>query len=197
MSSDTKEVTQLLQSWRAGDQAAFDRLMPIVYDELRRLAGHYLRGERQGHTLQSTALVNEACVLLMGQQNIDWQSRAHFVGVAAQAMRRVLVNYARARNFQKRGGQLLHVELEEAAAIVADAEQQTAELVALDDALQALEKLDPRKCRVVELRYFGGLNIEETAEALGVSEPTVTRDWTTARAWLRRAMSKEGVNSEE
>ena len=192
MSSETKAITQLLRDWRAGDQAAFDQLMPLVYDELRRLAGHYLRGERQGHTLQSSALVNEACLLLMGQPEIDWQSRAHFVAVAAQAMRRVLVDYARARNFQKRGGgQLLHVALEEAAAVIADAESQAAELVALDDALQALEKFDPRKCRVVELRYFGGLSIPETAEALGISEPTVQRDWTTARVWLRREMSSE------
>ena len=192
MSSSTKEITRLLHDWRAGDQAAFDQLMPLVYDELHRLAGHYLRGERQGHTLQSSALVNEACLLLMGQHDIDWQSRAHFIGVAAQAMRRVLVDYARARNFQKRGGgHLQHVELEEAASVIADADSQSAELVALDDALQSLEKIDPRKCRVVELRYFGGLSILETAEALGISEPTVTRDWTTARAWLRRAMSRE------
>lgn len=191
MSSDSKEITQLLFDWRAGDQAAFDRLLPLVYDELRRLAGHYLRGERQGHTLQSTALVHEACMLLIGQHEIDWQSRAHFLGVAAQAMRRVLVDYARARNYQKRGGKVQHVELEEAAAVVADAESQAAELVALDDALQALEKFDPRKCRVVELRYFGGLSIEETAEALGISVPTVTRDWTTAKVWLRREMSRE------
>lgn len=191
MNSNPQAITHLLRDWRAGDQAAFDQLMRLVYDELRRLAGHYLRGERQGHTLQSSALVNEACLLLMGQQAIDWQNRAHFVGVAAQAMRRVLVDYARTRNVQKRVGQRHYVELDAAAAIIADADQQTAELVALEDALQALEKLDPRKCRVVELRYFGGLSIEETAEVLGVSIPTVTRDWATAKAWLRREMSHE------
>ena len=186
MASTSHEVTQLLRDWRNGDQSAFDRLLPLVYDELRRLAGHYLRGERRGHTLQSAALVNEAYLHLLGQ-DIDWQNRAHFLGVAAQAMRRVLVDYARSRNFQKRGGQAEHVEIEAAATIVLD---QARELVALDDALQDLEKIDPRKCRVVELRYFGGLSVEETAEVLGVSVPTVTRDWNTAKAWLRRAMSK-------
>ena len=180
-------VTQLLHAWREGDQSAFDRLMPLVYVELKRLAGHYLRGERQGHTLQSSALVHEAYLLLVGQQEIDWQNRAHFLGVAAQAMRRVLVDYARSRNYQKRGGKQAHVEIEEAAMIVED---RAAEVVALDDALKSLEKLDPRKSRVVELRYFGGLSVEETAEVLAISVPTVMRDWNSAKLWLRREMSR-------
>lgn len=191
MTPATTQVTQLLRDWRNGDQAAFERLLPLVYDELRRLAGHYLRGERQGHTLQSAALVHEAYLQLLGQE-IDWQNRAHFLGVAAQAMRRVLVDYARSRNYQKRGGQVAHVEIEAAATI---ALAQAGELVALDDALQGLEKLDPRKSRVVELRYFGGLSVEETAEVLGVSVPTVVRDWNTAKAWLRREMSR-GVSDD-
>lgn len=186
MTPTPNQVTQLLRDWRNGDQAAFERLLPLVYDELRRLAGHYLRGERQGHTLQSAALVHEAYLQLLGQE-IDWQNRAHFLGVAAQAMRRVLVDYARSRNYQKRGGQVAHVEIEAAATV---ALAQAGELVALDDALQGLEKLDPRKSRVVELRYFGGLSVEETAEVLGVSVPTVVRDWNTAKAWLRREMSR-------
>lgn len=186
MTPATTQVTQLLRDWRNGDQAAFERLLPLVYDELRRLAGHYLRGERQGHTLQSAALVHEAYLQLLGQE-IDWQNRAHFLGVAAQAMRRVLVDYARSRNYQKRGGQVVHVEIDAAATV---ALSQAGELVALDDALQGLEKLDPRKSRVVELRYFGGLSVEETAEVLGVSVPTVVRDWNTAKAWLRREMSR-------
>jgi RNA polymerase sigma-70 factor, ECF subfamily len=186
MTPTPNQVTQLLRDWRNGDQAAFERLLPLVYDELRRLAGHYLRGERQGHTLQSAALVHEAYLQLLGQE-IDWQNRAHFLGVAAQAMRRVLVDYARSRNYQKRGGQVAHVEIEAAATV---ALAQAEELVALDDALQGLEKLDPRKSRVVELRYFGGLSVEETAEVLGVSVPTVVRDWNTAKAWLRREMGR-------
>lgn len=193
MTPATTQVTQLLRDWRNGDQAAFDRLLPLVYDELRRLAGHYLRGERDGHTLQSAALVHEAYLQLLGQE-IDWQSRAHFLGVAAQAMRRVLVDYARSRNYQKRGGQVAHVEIEAAATV---ALTQAGELIALDDALQGLEKLDPRKSRVVELRYFGGLSVEETAEVLGISVPTVVRDWNTAKAWLRREMSRKDVESEK
>jgi RNA polymerase sigma factor (TIGR02999 family) len=183
-----QEVTQLLRAWRAGDQTALDRLLPLVYDELRRLAAHYLRGERQGHTLQSSALVNEAYLLLVEQDQIDWQSRAHFFGVAAHVMRRVLVDHARARNRDRRGGKLAHVALDEAATL---AEDQAAEIVALDDALERLARLDPRKSRVVELRFFGGLSEEETAEVLGVSPPTVTRDWRKAKAWMRRELSGE------
>jgi RNA polymerase sigma factor (TIGR02999 family) len=183
----SKEITQLLQAWRAGDQAALDQLLALVYDELRRLAGHYLRGERQGHTLQSSALVHEAYLLLAGQDKIAWQNRAHFFGVAAQAMRRVLVEYARSRNYQKRGGKAAHVGLDAAAELAAG---RVAEVIALDDALQGLAKIDARKSRVVELRYFGGLSVEETAEALGISTVTVMRDWHTAKAWLLREISR-------
>jgi RNA polymerase sigma factor (TIGR02999 family) len=184
----SQEVTQLLRVWRDGDQTALDRLLPLVYDELRRLAGHYLRGEREGHTLQSSALVNEAYLLLVEQDQIDWQSRAHFFGVAAQVMRRVLVDYARARNRDKRGGKIAHIALDNVATL---AEEQAAEMVALDEALERLAQFDPRKSRVVELRFFGGLSEEETAEALGVSVPTVVRDWRKAKAWLRRELSKQ------
>ncbi|NOT60413.1 MAG: sigma-70 family RNA polymerase sigma factor, partial [Acidobacteria bacterium] len=150
----------------------------------------HLRGERQGHTLQTAALVNEAYLLLANQDEKEWQNRAHFFGVAAYAMRRVLVDYARARNVGKRGGKLHHVALDEALEKAGElAEERAAEMVALDDALQSLAKFDERKSRVVELRYFGGLSIEETAEVLGISEPTVARDWTTAKAWLLREMS--------
>jgi RNA polymerase sigma factor (TIGR02999 family) len=162
--------------------------MPLVYEELRRIAAHYLRNERQEHTLQTSALVNEAYLRLVDHENIEWQNRAHFFGVAAQAMRRVLVDYARSRNYQKRGGGARQVSLDEAVTV---AEEHAAEMIALDDALRELAKIDERKCRVVELRYFGGLSVEETAEALGVSIQTVGRDWSTAKAWLLREMSRE------
>src|SRR5262245_58199624 len=187
MNPPTQSVTQLLVDWRNGDQTALDRLMPLVYEELRRIAGHYMRNERKEHTLQTAALVNEAYLRLVDHENIAWQNRAHFFGVAAQAMRRILVDHARTRNYQKRGGAAQRVSLDEAATL---AEGRPAELIALDEALDELAKLDERKCRVVELRYFGGLSIEETAEALGVSVPTVTRDWNTAKVWLMREMSK-------
>jgi RNA polymerase sigma-70 factor, ECF subfamily len=187
MNPSSQSVTQLLLDWRNGDQTALDRLMPLVYEELRRIAGHYLRNERRGHTLQTSALVNEAYMRLVDHENIEWQNRAHFFSVAAQAMRRILVDYARSRNYQKRGAGAQHVSLDEAAMVT---EEHAAEMIALDDALEALAKIDERKCRVVELRYFGGLSVEETAEALGVSVQTVGRDWSTAKAWLLREMSK-------
>jgi RNA polymerase sigma factor (TIGR02999 family) len=187
MGSSPHNLTQLLIDWRNGDQTALDRLMPLVYEELRRMANHYLRNERPGHTLQTAALVNEAYLRLIDHENIAWQNRAHFFGVAAQAMRRILVDYARSRHRLKRAGAARQVSLDEAATV---AKEQAAELIALDDALQELAKVDLRKCRVVELRYFGGLSLEETAEALGVSCMTVTRDWNTARAWLMREMTK-------
>ena len=187
MNPSSQSVTQLLLDWRNGDQTALDRLMPLVYEELRRIAGHYMRNERQGHTLQTSALVNEAYLRLVDHENIEWQNRAHFFGVAAQAMRRVLVDYARNRNYQKRGAGARKVSLDKAATV---AEEHAAEMIALDDALGELAKIDERKCRVVELRYFGGLSVEETAEALGVSVQTVGRDWSTAKAWLLREMSK-------
>jgi RNA polymerase sigma factor (TIGR02999 family) len=184
------EVTQLLLAWRNGDEAAFEQLLPLVYDELRRMARHYMRRERRDHTLQTSALVHEAYLRLLDHEGIDWQNRAHFFGLAAQAMRRVLVDYARRRNFAKRSGAAQRVMLEEAASL---AEERAAEVVALDDALQSLAQFDPRKSRVVELRYFGGLSIEETAEVLGIAAATVVRDWNTAKAWLWQEM----IRSEE
>jgi RNA polymerase sigma factor (TIGR02999 family) len=188
MSATPREVTQLLQAWRDGDESALERLMPMVYDELRRMAQWFMRNERKGHTLQTSALINEAYLRLVERGGGDWQGRAHFFGVAAQAMRRVLVDYARARNYQKRAGQARQVSLDEAANL---AEERAAEIVALDDALESLARIDPRKCRVVELRYFGGLSVEETAEVLGVSVATVTRDWSMAKLWLLREIKQE------
>lgn len=187
MDTSSQNITKLLLDWRDGDGGALDRLMPLVYEELRRMANHYLRNERKGHTLQTAALVNEVYLRLIDHENIAWQNRAHFFGVAAQAMRRILVDHARARNYQKRGGGAQQVSLDQAASLAGD---RAAELIALDEALQELAKMDERKARVVELRYFGGLSMEETAEALGVSVPTVTRDWNTAKAWLMRELSR-------
>jgi RNA polymerase sigma factor (TIGR02999 family) len=186
------EVTRLLLDWRGGDRAALDRLVPIVHDELRRLARHYMRGERDGHTLQTSALINEAYLRLVDHTNIDWQNRAHFFGVAAQAMRRVLVDHARSRGYQKRGAGAQKVELDEAAEL---AEERASELVALDEALAGLERFDPRKAQVVELRYFGGLTGEETAEVLGLSPATVQREWQAAKLWLLRALSDSSSES--
>jgi RNA polymerase sigma factor (TIGR02999 family) len=181
------EVTNLLLDWRNGDEAALARLTPLVYDELRRLAGGYLRRERAGHTLQATALVHEAYLRLIGQQHLDWQSRAHFFGVAAQVMRHVLVDHARSRRAAKRGGGEAHLPLDEAGD---SADERAAELIALDDALRSLARFDERKSRVVELRYFGGLTEEETAEVLGVSPATVRRESRLAEAWLCREVRR-------
>jgi RNA polymerase sigma-70 factor (ECF subfamily) len=181
------EVSGLLRAWGGGDRAALDRLTPIVYDELRRLASHYMRGERPGHSLQATALVNEAYVRLVDYKGMKWQNRAHFFAVSAQLMRRILVEHARRHNL-KRGGDVPHVSLDETA-IVGD--DRAADLVALDDALDALARLDSRKVQVVEMRFFGGLSVEETAEVLKVSSVTVMRDWSTAKAWLYRELSRE------
>ena len=180
------QITQLLVRWREGDQRALDELMPLVYDELRRLAAHYMRGERPGHTLQTSALVNEAYLRLAGQEEIQWQSRAHFFAIAAQAMRRILVDHARRRGGQKRGGGAPKVALDEALIISAD---RAAEVVALDEALTRLAEVDPRKSRVVELRFFGGLSVEDTAEVLSVSPGTVMREWTFIKAWLKREIT--------
>jgi len=182
------EVTQLLLRWSEGDKAALGKLMPLVYRELRRLAGHYMRRERPGHTLQASALVNEAYLRLVDYRRMQWQNRAHFFAVAAQAMRRVLVEHARSRQYAKRGGTAQRISLDDVAVLT---DQQAAELVALDDALTSLEALDDRKARIVELRYIGGLSIEEAAETLGVSTATVERDWRSAKAWLYRAISQE------
>lgn len=190
MSPSSQKITQLLVDWRNGDPEALDRLVPLVYDELRRMANYYMRNERRGHTLQTSALVNEAYLRLVDHEKIDWQNRAHFFGVAAQAMRRILVDHARTRNMQKRGGGAERVSLDEAMTFSAD---RAAELIALDDALGALERLDARKCRVVELRYFGGLTVEETAAALDISTATVSREWEAARAWLLREVSRDNA----
>ena len=183
------EVTQLLLDWSNGDQLALDRLMPLVHTELRRLAAHYMRGERPGHTLQTSALVNEAYLRLAGHEEIQWQDRAHFFAVAAQAMRRILVDHARSRGNQKRGGGAHRVELDEALVV---SDERAAEVVALDEALARLAELDPRKSQLVELRFFGGLSIEEAAEVLKVSPGTVMRDWTFTKAWLLDEISGGG-----
>jgi RNA polymerase sigma-70 factor (ECF subfamily) len=180
-------VTQLLIDWRNGDQTAFDKLMPLVYSELRRLAGHYLRRERRGHTLQPTALVNEAFLRLVDQKRSGWQNRAQFFGIAAQLMRRILVDHARIHRAAKRGGsKQQRLSLTGAEELAAGPE---IDLIALNDALNELAKLDPQQNRIVELRFFGGLSIEETAEALDISHSTVEREWKIARAWLRRELS--------
>ncbi|HXG91878.1 MAG TPA: sigma-70 family RNA polymerase sigma factor [Blastocatellia bacterium] len=185
----TEDVTQLLLKWRNGDESALDRVMPMVYGELRRLARRCLRGERAGHTIQTTTLVHEAYLRLVDASRIPWHDRQHFFAIAAQIMRRVLVDEARKRRFQKRGGQLIRVSLEEAPVF---SSERDAELVALDEALDRLARFAPRKCRVVELRFFGGLSIEETAAALNVSTDIVKREWRTAKLWLLREMSGEG-----
>lgn len=183
-------VTQLLVAWSNGDHAALERLTVLVHQELHRLAARYMAGERPGHVLQTTALVNEAYLRLVGWKNVQWQNRAHFFGVAARLMRRVLVDVVRTRRSAKRGGGDLQVSLSEAAEVPAAA--QSADLVALDDVLTALEALDPRQGRVIELRFFGGLSLEETAHVLNVSVTTVRRDWSLAQAWLYRELSGRG-----
>lgn len=180
------ELTQLLIDWSQGDQAALDKLVPFVYDELRRLARHYMRRERPGHTLQTSALVNEAYLRLV-DQTVSWQNRAHFLGIAARLMRQILVDHARAHNYNKRGGGAEKVSLDQAADL---AQLRASDLVALDDALNGLAAMDPQQSRIVELRFFGGLTIEETAEVVGLSHATVEREWSAARAWLRREMSR-------
>jgi RNA polymerase sigma factor (TIGR02999 family) len=181
------QVTELLVQWRGGDRAALDALMPLVYAELRRLANHYLQRERSDHTLQSTALVHEAYVRLVGQDLPEWQNRAHFFGVAAQIMRQILVDYARTHKAAKRGGSVCKVTLEDAG----DQPQAVdVDVVALDDALNVLAEMDPQQGRVVELKFFAGLSIEDTSEVLGISTSTVKRDWITARAWLFRELDR-------
>jgi len=188
MSSSSQEITELLVAWGAGDRAALDKLTPLVYDELHRLAHQYMRRERPGHTLQTSALLNEAFVRLVDQRDVQWRNRAHFFGIAAQMMRRILVDYARSRHYAKRGGGGQRVSLDEAALV---SKSRAAEVIELDDALTALADVDQRKSQIVELRFFGGLSIEEAAEVLGVSPGTVMRDWTLAKAWLHRRISKQ------
>jgi RNA polymerase sigma factor (TIGR02999 family) len=179
-------ITQLLIDWGEGDQAALERLMPLVYSELRRLAGNYLRRERVEHTLQPTALVNEAYLKLVDQRNARWQNRAHFFGIAAQLMRRILVDHPRQRQAVKRGGvDQQRFSITSAEAVV---KQPEIDLLALNEALDELAQIDPQYSRIVELKFFGGLSIEETAEVLGISHATVERDWKLARAWLRRQL---------
>ncbi|HEV8130475.1 MAG TPA: sigma-70 family RNA polymerase sigma factor [Acidobacteriota bacterium] len=188
MSSSSKGITELLVAWGNGDRGALDQLTPLVYDELHRLAHQYMRRERPGHTLQTSALLNEAFVRLVDQRDVQWRNRAHFFGIAAQMMRRILVDYARGRHYAKRGGGGQRVSLDEA---MLASEARAAEVVALDEALTALSDVDQRKSQIVELRFFGGLSIEEAAEVLGVSPGTVKRDWTLAKAWLHRRISKQ------
>jgi RNA polymerase sigma factor (TIGR02999 family) len=181
-------VTELLVRWRGGDRDALEELMPLVYNELRRLAHHYLRQERTGHTLQSTALVHEAYLRLAGQDSPQWQNRAHFFGIAAHVMRQILVEYARGRGAAKRGGDAVTLSLDEAVALTP---QRDVDVIALDRALSKLSELDSQQGRIVELRFFAGLTIEDTSEVLGISPATVKRDWVTARAWLFRTMTGE------
>ena len=185
-----QNITQLLAEWRDGDQSALDELYPLVYDELHRLARRYMSRERKGHTLQTTALINEAYVRLVGQK-VNWANRSHFFAISAQIMRRILIDHARRHAYAKRGGGAQQVSLEEAAAVTPD---QGAELLRLDEALTSLAEMDPRRSQVVELRYFGGLNNEEIAGVLNVSENTVTRDWNMARAWLYQQLTGSGAN---
>jgi RNA polymerase sigma-70 factor (ECF subfamily) len=183
--SRPQEISTLLQAWSNGDHVALDQLTPIVYGELRRLARHYLRGERANTTLQTTALVNEAYLKLVDFKSMRFKDRAHFFAVSAQLMRRILVDHARRRNL-KRGGGVQHISIEETIAL---APERSTDLIMLDNAMHALARFDFRKAKVVELRFFGGLSVEETAEALNVSPITVMRDWNSARAWLYRELS--------
>jgi RNA polymerase sigma factor (TIGR02999 family) len=181
------DITRLLLAWGAGDQAALDELMPLVYSELRKLARGYMRNQPADHTLQTTALVNEAYLRLIDSSRVNWQNRTHFFAISAQLMRRILVDFARRRNSLKRGGEVQKVELDEG--LVVPLEEKT-DLVALDDALKILAEMNPRQSQVVELRYFGGLSEEEIAEHLEISVRTVRRDWSVARAWLFRKLSE-------
>lgn len=185
--SPPQEITQLLLAWRSGDQTALNQLMPLIYQELRRLAHHFMDHERRGNLLQTTALVNEAYLRLIDSSQVQWESRAHFFAVAGQLMRRVLVDAARERQSRKRGGEWVQVSLAEAVVIP---EQRSADLIALDDALEALAVIDKRKSEIVVMRFFGGLSVEETAAVLKVSPDTVMRDWHLAKVWLYRELSK-------
>ena len=182
------QITQLLKEWSDGNQAVLDELMPLVYDELRRQASRFLSKERKNHTLQTTALIQEAYLKLLGHNQIEWQNRAHFFAIASTAMRRILVDYARERHREKRGGIAENLPLDEAFQIASN--EKSVDLIALDEALNRLAKLDERQARVVELKYFSGLSNDETAEVLGVSNATVRLDWNLAKAWLKQEISK-------
>jgi len=188
MPQTSPNVTQLLIGWSNGDKDALDALMPVVYDELRRQASRYLRRERVGHTLQTTALIHEAYLRLIDQRNVHWQNRAHFYGIAAQLMRRILVDHARTKKRAKRGGSDVRVSLSKANVL---AKGQDLDIVALDEALERLAAIDEQQSKVVELRFFSGLTVDETAEVLGISPATVKRDWSMAKAWLHREVSRE------
>ena len=186
--SKASEITQMLREWSDGKQDALDKLMPLVYDELHRQAARYLRKERQGHTLQTTALIHEAYLKLIDQRNVNWESRTHFFAIAAQAMRRILVDYAKAAHRKKRGGDDIKVPLEEAMLVAT--KEKGVDLIALDEALNKLARRDEQQARVVELKFFSGLSLEETAEALHVSRATVAGDWSMAKIWLYRELRK-------
>ena len=186
--SSTHEVTELLIEWSNGDKAALDKLMPLIHEELRRLAHHYMSHERPGHTLQTTALVNEAYLRLVNRKGVHWQNRAHFFAIAATLMRSILVDHARSHAYAKRGGGAHNITLDEAMIV---SQERAAEVVALDDVLKQLADFDPQQSRIVELRFFGGLTIDETAEVLGLSPATIKREWSTARAWLYRELNKK------
>jgi len=183
----THEVTQLLIEWSNGDKAALDKLMPLIYDELRRLAHYYMSREHPGHTLQTTAVVNEAYLRLVNRKRVRWQNRAHFFAIAAQLMRSILVDHARSHAYAKRGGGARKMALDEALII---SQERAAEVVALDEALGQLAEIDPRQSRIVEMRFFAGLTIEETAEVLSLSPATIKREWSTAKAWLYHELNK-------
>jgi RNA polymerase sigma factor (TIGR02999 family) len=183
-----EEITQLLMNWSQGDKAALDQLVPLVYPELRRLAKRHMNRENPAHTLQTSALINEAYLKLVDQQNVHWQNRAHFFAVAAQVMRHILVDHARTRNYAKRGGGASKLPLDEAAAVT---ERRAAELIALDDALRDLARLDERRSQIIELRFFGGLSLEETAEVMNISPSTVQREWRAAKAWLHHTIGNQ------
>jgi RNA polymerase sigma-70 factor (ECF subfamily) len=184
------QVTRLLRAWSAGDDDAFPRMVQLVYPELRRMAQRCFAGERFGHTIQPTALVNEAYIRLIGIERIQWQDRAHFFAIAARIMRHVLVDHARARSFAKRGGALRRVDFKEALAVSSDSGP---EIIRMDESLRELAEFDPRKAQVVEMRYFGGLTAAEIASVLGISQQSVNRDWSLAKAWLARTMTHEGI----
>ena len=187
MTQDSHEVTQLLIQWSNGDKTALNKLMPLIYNELRQLARHYMSRERPGHTLQTTALVNEAYVRLVNRKHVQWQNRAHFFAIAAQLMRSILVDHARRHAYAKRGGGAPKIALDQ---VVVVSQQRAGEVVALDEALKLLAEIDAQQSRIVELRFFGGLTIEETAEVLGLSPATIKREWSTAKAWLYHELNK-------
>jgi len=188
MAAAQQEITYLLLKWSKGDEAALDELIPVVYPELRRMARRYMGRENSQHTLQTSALINEAYLRLVDQQAVEWQDRAHFFAVSAQVMRHILIDHARKSHFAKRGGGATHIALDDVAVMK---KERATEFIALDDALKGLAEIDPRKCRIVELRFFGGLTVEETAEVMKLSAITIKREWRAARAWLFREISAD------